>query len=130
MACAMFGKTVVKTASGTIVAPTTCNDGDPYTKANDAACQAAGKTACWDEGSPSDTQFSPWVVGTRSFGSDVEFDDCFRVCAINNLCYLNTPTPSRAASYGCRLNGRSVGDPILDYMRERILMGMLVSACN
>ena len=44
-ACGLFGKTIVKTASGTIVAPPTCNDGDPYTKANDQACYAAGKTA-------------------------------------------------------------------------------------
>ncbi len=86
-ACAMFGKTVVKTASGTIVAPTTCNDGDPYTKANDAACQAAGKSACWDEDSSRDTQFLPWVVGAVKLSDYEIYSDCFRVCAINDLCY-------------------------------------------
>ncbi len=86
-ACAMFGKTLVKTASGTIVAPTTCNDGDLYTKANDAACQAAGKSACWDEDSSRDTQFLPWVVGAVKLSDYEIYSDCFRVCAINDLCY-------------------------------------------
>jgi hypothetical protein len=98
--CKMFGKIELKRADGAIVAPTTCNDGDPYTKANDQACQDAGQTACWGKGSSSDTQFSPWVVGTRSSKLfNAEFDDCFRVCAINNLCYQNAPPLIGAASF-------------------------------
>ena len=88
-ACKMFGKTLVKTASGTIVAPTTCNDGDPYTKANDQACYAAGKTACWGE---AEDRFSPlnhWVVGEVQVDPQIaaSFYPCWRVCAISDACY-------------------------------------------
>lgn len=131
-ACKMFGKTLVKTATGTIVAPTTCNDGDPYTKANDQACQAAGKTACWGNGISPDTQFSPWIVGKRrtTFLTGEEFSDCFRVCAINNLCYPNAPPVTLTKDYQCLLNGYAeyLADMIIAFTPLRYLATM--SACN
>jgi hypothetical protein len=95
-ACELFGKTIVKTASGTIVAPTTCNDGDPYTKANDQACYAAGKTACWDSNVEDSRGHNPWVVGT--VGTNVLgasdnpiYDFCWRFCAASDACYGDKP---------------------------------------
>ena len=110
-ACVMFGKTLVKTASGTIVAPTTCNDGDPYTKANDQACKAAGKTACWDKQFSRKESWSnpptsfPWLVGEQ-IGKDKGDDDCARVCAINNTCYgENYFLDPDYKKLKCKLNG-------------------------
>ena len=95
-ACVMFGKTIVKTASGTIVAPTTCNDGDPYTKANDQACYAAGKTACWDSNVEASRGHNPWVVGITKLsayqGVEVSAKDfCWRFCAGSDACYGDKP---------------------------------------
>ena len=96
-ACVMFGKTIVKTASGTIVAPTTCNDGDPYTKANDQACYAAGKTACWDSNVEASRGHNPWVVGPNAKKSYTELesgqpiDFCWRACAVSDACYGDKP---------------------------------------
>jgi hypothetical protein len=89
--CGLFGKIEVKTADGSIVAPD-CNDGEPYTKANDPACQAAGKTACWDKGWSTGDQSSPWVVGyvqSRYDANKLErrYDNCFRECAVHDQCY-------------------------------------------
>ena len=91
-ACELFGKTIVKTASGTIVAPTTCNDGDPYTKANDQACYAAGKAACWRGaikdgsnrwvGTPDD--LNHWVVTSNTKNV---WPFCWRFCAVSDACY-------------------------------------------
>ena len=92
--CELFGKTVVKTASGTIVAPTTCNDGDPYTKANDQACYAAGKTACWDSNVGYSGGLYPWVVGrTMDDPEDITHDltFCWRFCAASDACYGDKP---------------------------------------
>ena len=88
-----------------------CKVGDPYTAENDAACQAAGKKACWKggnhcecEGHWGDYQCnktaeqcgSPWVVGNgydRSWihsaydfrHEDVE--ECYRMMAISDTGY-------------------------------------------
>ena len=95
-ACELFGKTIVKTASGTIVAPTTCNDGDPYTKANDQACYAAGKAACWRGaikdgsnrwvGTPDD--LNHWVVTSNT---ENVWPFCWRFCAASDACYGGKP---------------------------------------
>ena len=96
-ACELFGKTIVKTASGTIVAPTTCNDGDPYTKANDQACYAAGKTACWDSNVEDSRGHNPWVVGASILTAREErwdhypYDFCWRACAVSDACYGDKP---------------------------------------
>jgi hypothetical protein len=90
-ACQLFGKTVVKTASGTIVAPTTCNDGDPYTKANDQACYAAGKTACWKgpSGELAYEFLNLWTVGATNERAKKYYDPslCWRLCAGADACY-------------------------------------------
>ena len=70
-----------------------CNDGEPYTNANDPACQAAGKTACWDKGWSTGDQSSPWVVGyvqSRYNANKLErrYDNCFRECAVHDQCYF------------------------------------------
>ena len=110
-ACALFGKTLVKIFSGgtirIIVAPTTCNDGEPYTKANDQVCQQLGKTACWSMiagyGPGSLTRFDPWVVGAVVDHDYREhYADCFRVCAINNECY-EKPAEEDSGKVVCRL---------------------------
>jgi hypothetical protein len=109
--CKMFGKIELKRADGAIVAPTTCNDGDPYTKANDQACKAAGKTACWDKQFSRKESWSnpptsfPWLVGEQ-IGKDKGDDDCARVCAINNTCYgENYFLDPDYKKLKCKLNG-------------------------
>ena len=112
-ACALFGKTLVKIVSGStiriIVAPTTCNDGEPYTKANDQVCQQLGKTACWSiiagYGPGSLTRFDPWVVGAVVDHDYREhYADCFRVCAINNECY-EKPAEEDSGNVICQTKG-------------------------
>lgn len=100
--CDVFGKIEVKLEDGSIVASTTCNDGDPYTKANDQACQAEGKTACWDKGWSNSDQSSPWVVGDYAWSGGWNapgYTSCFRDCAIKDQCYCKRK--DKLLTYSC-----------------------------